>query len=688
MLALFFIAALGAAEHPAVRIISLLEGLQAKVKEEGQAEAVQYAAFSTWCKDLTSAKKSAIATASEEISVAEAAITALTADISQLETDIATITTEITHDEARRAEADSQRETDNGLYIDAKADLDATITAIGDAIAALEAATPAKLLEVSQTPVVKKALALAAIYAPKVESVKAKAFLQKEEPIYAPEVGRNMSEAPVYESKTGTVIDLLKQLGDKFNATRTEAVAAERNAANAQTLSDAAMEDEIQAGQTAKSTKESLEAQKGQDLAGQQTDLSDAQNDRAGAKSVLDSTEATCRTRQGEWEERGERRAGELKAMAEAVEVLHKITGTRDPADKGISFFQKQSDPRAQIVNLLRKAASKTQAKELTKLADQLAKLSEQPLGSGVFDQIKNMIQKMIFHLMSEQTDEDNHKNWCDTELTKTNVSAEDKETRRDALQAEIDALTAEINTLGQDIATNTKDIATLESQIEFNTAQRQEEKAENAATVKDSQDAQTAIANAVAVLTDFYKSTGAVAKEAWEFAQLKTARRVQAKEEPIADPQEPELWTGHDDGGSYSAVDGGTNVIGLLQTIASDFASMEAQAKSDETTQQDEHDSWLTTAHQDKATLEKDNEMKSSRKETQKAKLVGKNDDFAHNKKELEATLQYLSDLQPACVNGDSTYAERKASRTAEIDALKEAQGILQNAFNADEEK
>ena len=101
----------------------------------------------------------------------------------------------------------------------------------------------------------------------------------------------------------------------------------------------------------------------------------------------------------------------------------------RIQTNHGISFFQKQSDPRAQIVNLLRKAASKTQAKELTKLADQLAKLSEQPLGSGVFDQIKNMIQKMIFHLMSEQTDEDNHKNWCDTELTKTNVSAEDKKT-------------------------------------------------------------------------------------------------------------------------------------------------------------------------------------------------------------------------------------------------------------------
>ena len=30
-----------------------------------------------------------------------------------------------------------------------------------------------------------------------------------------------------------------------------------------------------------------------------------------------------------------------------------------------------------------------------------------------MFDQIKNMIQKMIFHLMDEQKNEDEHKHWC-----------------------------------------------------------------------------------------------------------------------------------------------------------------------------------------------------------------------------------------------------------------------------------
>jgi len=48
----------------------------------------------------------------------------------------------------------------------------------------------------------------------------------------------------------------------------------------------------------------------------------------------------------------------------------------------------------------------------------------------------------------------------------------------------------------------------------------------------------------------------------------------------------------------------------------------------------------------------------------------------------ELEKTEQYLTDLKPACVNGDSSYEDRKAARTKEIGALQKAQVILEDAF------
>jgi len=72
--------------------------------------------------------------------------------------------------------------------------------------------------------------------------------------------------------------------------------------------------------------------------------------------------------------------------------------------------------------------------------------------------------------------------------------------------------------------------------------------------------------------------------------------------------------------------------------------------------------------------------------KTAEKARRVDKIASLSSQKKdtegELEKTEQYLSDLKPACVDGDSSYGDRKAARTKEITALKQAQGILEGAF------
>jgi len=481
---------------------------------------------------------------------------------------------------------------------------------------------------------------------------------------------------------------MLKTLKLQFEDQLKELNSAEASASNAHKLADAAKEDEIQAAERAKETKTEVKGAKGSDLSTAESTLSEATSSRDADTTVLDETKQLCGERKEEYEKRMKTRADEIEAMGKAIEILSKVTGVRTPESKGISLIQiskKISDPKAAIVNLLRKAGSSKQTAALEKLAEKIAALKQTP-GSGTFDQIKNMIQKMIFHLMSEQKDEDDHKNWCDTELSKTNKMKDDKEDTEAALTSDINALTAEIDQLGRDIASNEQSIAGLEADVEAETDQRNEEKAENSATVKDAQEAQSAVANAIAVLTDFYKSTGAVDKEAWEaLVQMKTVRAHRMSKE---DPPEPVLWG--EDEAKYEATSGGVAVIGMLESIASDFAEMEAQARSDETSQQDSHDTWLTATSANIAELKKDTEMKKARKETQSAKLEAKNTDFSHNNKELEATNQYLKDLEPACIGkaNDSTYADRKAARTAEINALKQAQDILEHAFDEEESK
>merc|ERR1719198_2034818 len=273
----------------------------------------------------------------------------------------------------------------------------------------------------------------------------------------------------------------------------------------------------------------------------------------------------------------------------------------------------------------------------------------------------------MVFHLMAEQKDEDTHKLWCDKENATTTKMIEDKETKRDTLQASIDVLTQEIADLKVKITEN-----------EEETAERQAEKAENTATIKDAQDAQTAVSEAIAVLSEFYKGTGMVEKESWELNQMNAhVRRIKAAPGETAEP-EPELFEP-----GYKGSEEGAGVIGMLEEIAQNFALMETVAKADETTQSDEYEKWMTDTKISISEKEQDTQMKTARMERQKEKLVSKTDDFTHNKKELEATLQYEADLQHACVDGDSTYEDRKAARTKEIEALKEAQDILEKAFD-----
>merc|ERR1719453_1379056 len=473
------------------------------------------------------------------ISVATSSIQALTEDIAALETELAALEEELEKDTASKATMQEERDSANGLYMDNKADLESTIDAVGQAITALEASKPAFLQRGWQkAPAVQKALGLLAAFSQD-NKVVAKLMKASEEQPGDPNADKfedRKGRENTYSFKGGDVIEMLKTLQLQFEDQLKELNSAEASASNAHKLADAAKEDEIEAAGRAKDTKTEVKGAKGSDLATAESTLSEATSARDADTTVLDETKQLCHERKEEYEKRTKTRADEIEAMDKAIEILSKVTGVRTPESKGITLIQvakKISDPKAAIVNLLRKAGNTKQTAALAKLADKIAALrAGQTPGSGTFDQIKNMIQKMIFHLMAEQKDEDDHKNWCDKELETTAMMKADKETRRDTLQASIDVLTQEIEDLKVKITENREAVSLMQQEIEEETAERMAEKAENMATIKDAQDAQTAVSQAIAVLSEFYKGTGMMEKEAWEeFNQMKVnVRRVKAE--------------------------------------------------------------------------------------------------------------------------------------------------------------
>merc|ERR1719503_197571 len=181
----------------------------------------------------------------------------------------------------------------------------------------------------------------------------------------------------------------------------------------------------------------------------------------------------------------------------------------------------------------------------------------------------------------------------------------------------------------------------------------RQEEKAKITETISDSEEAQTAVAQALTVLKEFYAKAG----EATALLQ-----------------QEPEIFDSPYKG--MQSENGG--VVGMLEVIESDFARLESDTKAAEASAQKEYDTFMTDSKVDKAEKTTDIEHKTAKKQDETQALTVKREDLEGTQKELDAALAYFDKLKPSCVDSGVSYEDRVARRKEEIESLQEALKIL----------
>merc|ERR1719393_853021 len=479
-----------------------------------------------------------------------------------------------------------------------------------------------------------------------------------------------------YDFKSENVIELLKQLKLKFEDDKLAGTKAETNSVNAYEVAKEARDNAIDAAKKAKGKKEKKLASVEKDIAQAEKELKSTQDDLKADSKSLKETEEACNTKKEEWETRSETRTLELEAMDQAIKILAKSAGVRTeapgnpiPPPSPVFFLQlskdQTNDPKMKAVALLKEAAQDTHSRALERLAVAVAAHL-----SGPFDQVNNMIEKMIFRLMDEQKQEDEHKLWCDQEIEKTETMKEDKEEKIKDLKAEIKVETAAVQTLTEEIGEAEKMISDIVAFMAEATEIRETGKKENALAIKDSKEAQTSLTNAIAVLEDFYKESGEIPKEPWEFIQ-----------KPVNLPKNPATWDSEYTGVADPDKQPG-GIISVLEATLSDFSKMEAETKSQEAEDQAEFEESMKTNDIEKSGREQEVSMKTAEKKRRVDKIASLSSTKKDTEGELEKTDQYLSDLKPACVDGDSSYDDRKAARAKEIEALKKAQVILEDAF------
>merc|ERR1719254_422677 len=182
----------------------------------------------------------------------------------------------------------------------------------------------------------------------------------------------------------------------------------------------------------------------------------------------------------------------------------------------------------------------------------------------------------------------------------------------------------------------------------------RQEEKAKNEETITDAQEAQTAVAQALTVLKEFYAKAGDA-----------TALVQQPAPEIFDSPYK-----------GMQAENGG--VVGMLEVIESDFARLEADTTAAEASAQKEYDEFMTDSKVDKSEKSTDIEHKTAKKQDESQALTVKKEDLEGTQKELDAALAYFDKLKPSCVDSGVSYEDRVARRKEEIESLQEALKIL----------
>merc|ERR1719163_2005136 len=120
----------------------------------------------------------------------------------------------------------------------------------------------------------------------------------------------------------------------------------------------------------------------------------------------------------------------------------------------------------------------------------------------------------MIFRLMSEQTDEDEHKHWCDAELSKTQAMKDTKDNKVQELAAKLQAETTDVAQLTQEVQDANTMINSIVASMEEATRIRNIGKTENMAAIADAEAAQKAILGAIDALESFYKDSGMIQED------------------------------------------------------------------------------------------------------------------------------------------------------------------------------
>merc|ERR1712187_12600 len=134
----------------------------------------------------------------------------------------------------------------------------------------------------------------------------------------------------------------------------------------------------------------------------------------------------------------------------------------------------------------------------------------------------------------------------------------------------------------------------------------------------------------------------------------------------------------GASDSSHNSAEGAGNGIIELLEVVGADFSKNLAQISSDEDTSASEYEAVSQENELDRTLKEQDVKYKTKESKSLDKTAAELTGDRTGVQAELDAVLEYLTQLEGECIAKAESYAARAERRAAEIAGLKEALQIL----------
>lgn len=628
---------LSATSSPISKVLELLGDMQAKVKKEAVEAEEAVKEQEVYCERRASDLGYSIQTNKNAKEELEARISKAEGKLETVEDSIQEVLSGLQSNEANLESSKSLRSKEKAQFSTAQQNLMDTMESMKKAAAVLESEAAkgqsSSLLQVQKAPDVLAAIdamvSSAMIGAADADGLTA--FMQNSE-----EASELAPSAPVYEGKSGSIVEMLEDMQDKANAELKELRSKEASARHAFEMLQQSLQDQMSFAQEEVSKLKSNLAQTQVSKSADEKDLQEATTNVEADNKELEDLTMECRKKKDNYRRQEKDMAEELDAIDAAKAALVEKTGGEE---QGVSFLQVVSSNGASdqpVVKLLQDAALRTNSSSLALLSRRIRSVLRSDLTSGAdaFDKIKTMLSDMIENMQKELRKAADKKAYCDKELSKAKGKQEGKQDELEDLQTKIDAAASKSATLEAEASDLQKALASL-AETEVNMTQlRAKEKAQFEKTVPEVKESIEGVKMALRVLREFYGGTAKASENKG------TA----------------------------------TGIIGMLEVVESDFAKNLAQMRVAESTAEGDFKKELQDMKLEKARKEKDMKYKIQASQRLEADLQELQSDTENTKTELSAIEEFNNGLTAECTVPPESFKEKQAKRQEEIQGLKTA--------------